>query len=266
MKATKTDGAKTGKRVDDGDLPLIAYRTHVLTLPLAAAPSARDWMDETNSRFANRCLPMLLANQAGWVILSIHRVAATWDGGPAIESLKVETLAGPDPSLAISIFGHGVLTFTVPYLFRTPPGYNLLVRGPANRPKDGISALEGLVETDWSEASFTMNWKLTRIHQTVIFDVGEPIAMVVPQKRGELERFAPVVDGLESDPELKAGYDLWAESRRKFNEDLRKPGSDAQRQGWQKHYVKGESVSEKRTTEHQSKLALRSFAAKPSGS
>jgi Family of unknown function (DUF6065) len=43
-------------------------------------------------------------------------------------------------------------------VFRTPPGCNLYVRGPANSPKDGIAALEGIIETDWSEATFTMNW------------------------------------------------------------------------------------------------------------
>ena len=32
---------------------------------------------------------------------------------------------------------------------------------PVERPKDGIGPLEGLVETDWSVATFTMNWKLS---------------------------------------------------------------------------------------------------------
>ena len=61
-----------------------------------------------------------------------------------------------------SNFGYGIVTWYLPYLFRTSPGYNLWVRGPVNSPKDGIVPLEGLVETDWAEATFTVNWKITR--------------------------------------------------------------------------------------------------------
>ncbi len=62
---------------------------------------------------------------------------------------------------ATSMFGHGILTFHIPFLVRTHPGYNLLVRGPANMPRDGVSPLEGIVETDWAVATFTMSWQLT---------------------------------------------------------------------------------------------------------
>jgi hypothetical protein len=37
----------------------------------------------------------------------------------------------------------------LPMLFRSPAGYNLLVPGPANYPKDGVRPLEGIVEP-WS--------------------------------------------------------------------------------------------------------------------
>ena len=80
----------------------------------------------------------------------------------------------------MSTFGSGILTFTIGYLFRTAPGYNLHVRGPANSPKDGIVALEGVVESDWTEAAFTMNWKVTRPNHPVVFEENEPIAMISP--------------------------------------------------------------------------------------
>ena len=41
--------------------------------------------------------------------------------------------------LPASHFGSGILTWHLPLLFRTPPGYDLLVRGPANHPKDAMS-------------------------------------------------------------------------------------------------------------------------------
>jgi Family of unknown function (DUF6065) len=36
------------------------------------------------------------------------------------------------PYQAVSNFTRGVVTFDVAYLFRTPPGYHLLVTGPTN--------------------------------------------------------------------------------------------------------------------------------------
>lgn len=124
-------------------------------------------MDATVERFANRCLPMLIANQAGWMLLSSHTLLATWNGGDHPSHLSVEYLSGSAPFPASSHFGYGILTWRLPYLFRTPPGYNLLVRGPSNRPKAEIYALEGIVETDWAVATFTMNWKMTHAHQPV---------------------------------------------------------------------------------------------------
>lgn len=256
--------AKPAKRcaapVEVVRLPLVAYRTHPLPMPLVAAPVARDWMDRTDRRFAYRCLPMLIANQAGWFVLSAHRVAVRWDGGRTLESLRIDCLSGEPPCPALSVFGAGILTWTVPYVFRTPPGFNLLVRGPANCPKEGIAPLEGIVETDWAEATFTMNWQMTRAHRRVTFEAGEPIAMIVPQPRGELELFRPEIKDIASDPELAASYQRWAAGRRQFNEDLRQEGSEARSQGWQKHYAQGRTVTEKRSTEHQSKLELREFA------
>lgn len=128
-----------------------------LSMPLVPASRVRAWMEATNQRIANRCLPLLIANQAGWFLLSAHSLRVTWNGGDDLDAVKVEHLAGDPPFPALTHFGHGIVTFNVPYLFRTPPGYNLLVRGPSNWPKDGASALEGLVETDWSSATFTIN-------------------------------------------------------------------------------------------------------------
>jgi hypothetical protein len=87
----------------------------------------------------------------------------------------------------------------VPFLFRTPSGWNLHVRGPANRPKDGIAPLEGVIEADWSVATFTMNWQMTR-PGAVRFAAGEPFCLVVPQQRGVLASFAPELRRLSTDP------------------------------------------------------------------
>lgn len=253
-------GEARGAEAPGGALRLVAYRVSEGAAPeIVPAPHARAWMAATRDSFANRCLPLLIANQAGWFVLGSHTVRATWDGGDALGNTVVEHLDGEPPVPASSHFGHGVVTFQLPYLFRTPPGYNLLVRGPANFPIDGASALEGIVETDWCPATFTINWKLTRPGRAVTFARGAPIAMLVPQRRGELEAFAPEVRGLHDDPEEAAAYIAWRESRARFLEELPVEGSDAHQKAWQRDYVHGQSPGGTRAPEHQRKLALRPF-------
>jgi len=248
-------------QMDEGtQLSLIAYRLNQTKMPLVTAYTNREWMDQTANRFAYRCMPMLIANQAGWMVLSGHDIGVIWDGRQTNEGLKIKCLSGDMPCPALSVFGSGIITFTLPYLFRTPPGYNLLAQGPPNWPKDGVSPLAGIVETDWSEATFTMNWKITRPHHTITFEKGDPICMITPQRRFEVERFRPEIRDITSDPVLHADYLQWADSRRKFNSDLKKNDPDARKKGWQKHYAQGKTVSEKRSDVHQSKLNLHEFS------
>ncbi len=241
---------------EDGNtrLPLIAYPISPLDMPLMVAPAGRDWMAATPQHFAKRCLPLLIANRAGWLLVSMHKFTAIWGGETSPASLTVEHLAGPAPYSAHSHFGSGILTFTIPFLFRTSPGINLLVRGPSNMPKDGISPLEGIVETDWAEATFTMNWKITRPNHLVTFEQGEPIAMIVPQRRGDLERFDPVVRDIATDAGLMDDYVRWAQSREAHNEGMKDPSSEAYRRGWEKTYFDGRDIPD-----HQQKIVLKDF-------
>jgi hypothetical protein len=218
-------------------------------------------MHATNERFANRCLPLLIANQAGWFLLNSHRIRVTWDGGNEISNLHIEYLKGSQPYPAVSHFGHGIVTWTIPYLLRTPPDYNLLVRGPSNWPKDGAHPLEGIVETDWSVATFTMNWMLTRPNQPVVFEVDEPICMIVPQRRGELESFHPRVVDIWRDAAIQSEHRAWTRSRAQFLKNLSVAGSSAMRQGWQKDYFRGVSPRASRVDIHQTKLSLREFSS-----
>jgi hypothetical protein len=242
-------------------LPLVAYVVNTgIAMPLVCATRARTWMEETTERFANRCLPLLMANQAGWFLLSAHTVRVTWLGTNELSGVRVELLKGAPPHPVLSHFGHGVVTFNVPYLFRTPPGYNLLVRGPANWPKDGATPLEGLVESDWSAATFTLNWRLTRPHHPVTFEQGEPIGMLVPQRRSELEMFQPEMRMIDSAPEIRDRYQSWSRSRADFNAALAVPGSGAAKQRWQKDYFRGSVGNGATSDQHQTKLTLREFA------
>jgi Family of unknown function (DUF6065) len=240
---------------------LIAYRTHPgCDMKVVPAAASREWMTATRG-FAQRCLPLLMANQAGWFILNSHTVRITWNGLEDRSGIKVEHLSGVCPYPVSSHFGFGIATWVVPYLFRTSPGFNILARGPANWPKDGIYPLEGIVETDWSVATFTMNWRMSRQDCPITFEAGEPICMLVPQRRSDLETFRPSLRELVEDPALARSHRLWAEDRRRFLSDLAKPGSEAAQEGWQKLYFRGETTEGARSPEHQTKLHLQEFLA-----
>src|SRR5439155_8535101 len=199
-----------------GKRKLIAYQIHEAdAAPVRAARRDRKWMDESGERFAYRCLPLVMANQFGWEILSTHHIRAKWDGTSHLEGLQVENLYGDGNLHSHSHFGGGVLSFIIPYLFRTPSGWNLMVRGPMNRPKDGIVALDGMIETDWAHSTFTMNWRFTRAC-SVEFHIGEPICLLFPIQRGILGTFQGEIRMLTEEPELQKKYEEWSASRGQF--------------------------------------------------
>lgn len=249
------------EHAEDGTLPLIAYRVSRNNhLDITAAPIRREWMDATSGHFANRCLPMLIANQSGWWLINAETFVARWDGGDSPAGLSIEYEGVARHYDASSHFGYGIVTWRLPVLIRTPPGWNLLVRGPANLPKDGAWPLEGVVETDWAVASFTMNWKITRPGVDVEFRAGEPFAMIVPQRRGDLELFEPARAPLDAMPE-QAGYRAWMESRLDFLVARELPGADPDGPQWQRDYMAGTAPEVGRFPDHQRRLRLREFAA-----
>jgi Family of unknown function (DUF6065) len=266
------------------DNRLIAYEIFdVNDMPILSAPVNRDWMDQSDQRFAYRCLPLAIANQAGWLIHTACDFTVVWDGGPYKDNVRVDFGPPGSPRTSplsgvidvssfltpatevvhdariLSHFGSGTFTVAIPYLFRTPQGINLWVKGPTNWIKDGAQPLEGLVETDWLPATFTMNWRLTRPHYPVHFAKGEPVCMIVPVPRGLAESLHPVRLPLGSALELKREYEQWQESRLAFNEGLERRAPEATQRGWQRDYVKGVTPSGVPAPEHQTRLQLREF-------
>jgi Family of unknown function (DUF6065) len=240
---------------------LVAYVMEGHAVHVRPAPLERDWMDQTHQRFAYRCLPLNIANAHGWELLTPSGFTARWNGSPDKDAVEIIPDREGETAAAVSHFGHGVLTFHVSCLFRTDPGVDLFVTGPLNRPKDGIGALTGVVETDWSNYTFTMNWLFTRPFADVHFDQGEPYAHLFPVERGSLERFEPEIRPLSEKPEMEREYNAWSESRDGFNADLDKPGSAAAQERWQKSYFRGVTPLGAPAPEtHLSKLRLSPFA------
>ena len=257
MTKSRRTAAKTKKGSAD---ELTAYEIHDCgDMSIEPAPVARQWMDESGGRFAYRCLPLVIANQNGWIIRSPTRFTARWNGGKQKKDLRLYFPRGTTEKRIQSHFGDGILTFTLPYLFRTPPGVNLWVKGPANWIKDGVQALEGIVETDWSHATFTMNWKVTRPDTPIRFEQGEPICMIVPMARGFTETMEPRIRPLESDKELDNDYRTWADGRKEFNTGLDQGTEEAVKKGWQRDYMKGIGKDGKQVAEHQTRLDVKEF-------
>lgn len=227
-------------------------------MQLEPAGHARAWMDETFKRNANRCLPLLIANQAGWWLRNSQEFSVIWRGGQSPADLKITYEDASLPAPAESIFGHGIVSFRIPYFFRTSPGWNLLVRGPANFPKDGVSPLEGLIETDWTPASFLMSWQVTRSDARISFAADDPICMVVPQRRHQLESFRPTQSSLDHMPD-DIEYQEWRRSRDEFRKRAQIPGTPEYGARWTRDYMIGRHPDGSLFGEHQRRLRLRNF-------
>lgn len=180
------------------------------------SPARREWMDATFKRLAYRCLPLVAANQAGWVIRSPASFTAVWSGKQDNRGVRIayDSEAAARTNIAVSHFGGGVLTFVLPWLFRTSPGYGLLLRGPTNEPKEHAAALDAVVETDWSPYTFTMSWRLLRAETPVRFLQGEPVCLIQPFALDLLERFDCSVEPFAAAPaELRRGFQDFVERR-----------------------------------------------------
>ncbi|MFO0936466.1 MAG: DUF6065 family protein [Gemmataceae bacterium] len=238
---------------------IIAYETNPHPgVPIIPAPVDRAWMDQTGSRFAYRCLPLNIANQNGWQLLNRTEFEVYWYGGSHKSDIEIRFIGNPD-NHALSHFGDGVLTFAIPYIFRTPRGVNIWVKGPSNYVKDGIQPLEGIVETDWNPATFTMNWKFTRPFEWIRFRKDEPICTLVPIPRGFTESFTPRRTAIESNLELMEEHQAWSRGRSEFLDGLQKQIPEVVARSWQKDYFQGKKPDGESTEDHQTRLDVKPF-------
>ena len=226
------------------------------------AATRRDWMEDTPERFAYRCLPLAIANAHGWELLSPCGFEARWNGGVGTSAVEIRLDPGAAPRQApVSLFGHGTVTFHVEAIIRTSPGWNLWVGGSPNSAKDGIAPLGGVIETDWSPYSFTMNWRFTRPGHWVRFDEDEPFCFLFPVERGALEPIEPQIRSLDDAPEIRDAFFAWSRSRDAFHEEMRRNPPTAPADKWQKLYYRGLAPDgQPGTTSHEAKLRLAAVA------
>ena len=221
-----------------GPPELTCYRMWPTSPELTPAKSERSWMDMTSDRFAYRCIPLSIANASGWEIALPFGFEVVWYGGDEVGAVQ---LRSGDNRLAHSVtshFGHGTITFHTGWLFRTSPGWAVWTRGTPNSVKDGIIALDGLVETDWLPFPFTMNWRFTR-PGVIKFEPNEPFCFITLAPHGLLDAVQPKLATLDDDPQLKAAYEAWGASRTDFNKRLEAREASAVAEKWQRTYVQG---------------------------
>jgi hypothetical protein len=218
---------------------LTCYQIHESAPRLVAGRSDRAWMDATDRRFAYRCLPLSIANSMGWEILTPFRVVAEWNGRTGLSDIAIAADEQETDQLASSHFGHGILTFHTGYLFRTDPGVAIWARGAPNWPKDGIAPLDGVIETDWLNFTFTMNWQFTRPGR-IVFEKDEPFCFITPIEYRALDTVEPEITSIDQDPGVRASYHSRRDARQDFNRRLQEQDQITVKQGWQKWYPRGQ--------------------------
>jgi len=210
----------------------------------------RAWMDRTPENYAYRCTPLSAANTMGWEILNPVNCEFRWNGLTPHQQIFVyrerELRFGPK-----SHFGSGVVTWELPFLFRTPPKYGLVVTGPANHDREGITPLDGFIRSDWLPFPFTMNWRITSPDQTIRFEEGEPIARVFPYPLELLEQTQIELRDLAEDPEFESQFKQWGEKRQQNYQQRQqkaattRPGENPQLDSlWNRQYAKGRGADD----------------------
>ena len=226
------------------------------------ASPKRDWMEGTTDRFAYRCLPLAIANAHGWEILSPVGFRARWTGGNGVESVEIVADEGSKAyQVPVSLFGYGTFTFHVEGIIRTSPGWNIVVGGPPNDAKDGVAPLGGIIETDWSPYTFTMNWRFTRPNHWIRFEKGEPFCFFYPVPRGALDGIEPAIRPIDDEPGLRETFLKWSQSRDAHQKWVAETKPTAPADTWQKLYYRGVMPDETPgAADHQSKVRLAEFA------
>jgi hypothetical protein len=229
---------------------------------LEPAPTRRQWMDDFPHRVPYRCLPINIANQAGWLVRTPVGFSVTWNGKHDLVGLKIAFLdnlsAAREEVLRRHIksnFGGGIVTFAFPWLFRTPPGIGLWVRGPTNEFPPNARAIEGIVESDWAHSPFTMNWKLERRNDAAYFRAGDPVCMLTPFPLDLLESLQPEFRKISEEPELHARFET---ARRERQETIRNAMVEMKK-GFELNYMRGNTLEGDTWADHRTNLKLKGF-------
>jgi len=213
----------------------------------------RDWMSNSKEKFAYKCLPLNIANQYGWAVLSPIDFTIIWKEGTDAKDISIETKDPEFNKKIMSYFGESIFTLHPDFIVQTPKNYSLYVRGIPNGQRSGIIPLDALVETDWLPFMFSYNFKIN-VPGTYLFKKGEPLFSFFPVERNTVETFALVDAFIEDSPELFEDY-----------KELKQHATDRRADDfYHRLYFKGKTPSKTFEIEnHTTKISFREMCTRP---
>lgn len=242
---------KVPNEIPEGENYIVAYALDdndyfdpSIEFNIRPGPLKRKWMEESGRAY--KCLPLCIANQCGWVIDCPVGFSVMWDGNPSANE-GITFQFDDDPArwskMIIQRFGVGTFTIPIPYVWRTPPGWEIFTRNPPNSYKNNCISLDAVIETEWLPYPFFQTWKIQRPNESVRFEKGEPYAFIHLININFIKECDLYVDSM-SDPinaDLKKETYKWSDKRKKFQEDWAKKieAGEKLEDDWQKDYTIG---------------------------
>ena len=143
------------------------------------------------------CLPLLMANEYGFVVRAHYTFEVLWNGGNKAEDVVCKHILSEEEKrnhadraqVISSHFGMGTVTVQNRWVYRTPKGVNLMTINPPNLFIDGIHHMSGIIETDNLRRDFTFNLKITRPNCRIRIPKGTPIGCIIPYPRNYIDQF-----------------------------------------------------------------------------
>jgi hypothetical protein len=214
-------------------------------------PLKRDWLPS----HAYNCLPVNIANQSGFVISANFGFNVIWNGGDAADDIQItyihENNDVPIPRV-INHFGHGVISISTPFVFRTPPMVNLMTVNPPNYVLENITVLTGTVEADNIRMPFTMNWRIQKPNIFMSFPKGTPLSGIIPIPRHFCDEFK-----LEDASNIFNDDIMIEEIQALKDHEIRRSiiqHNTPMQDQFDKLYYKGKDIYENSFPEHQTKI------------
>jgi hypothetical protein len=175
----------------------------------------RAWMSATTDAYAYRCMPLNIANEYGWQVLSPAQFTATWNGSDGLDGIEISYESPVRFDFAQSHFGSGILTVSVDFVVQTPENISLYIRGIPNETIQDIQPLDAIVETDWLPFTFTYNYKFLK-PCSIRFEKNEPLFSFFPINRGGIEEYSIASRSIEDDQDFFEKYNEYADSREDY--------------------------------------------------
>jgi len=212
----------------------------------------RDWF----IKHAYNCLPLVMANQHGFVLNSLYDFTVEWNGGDAQEDVKITFKDENEHRKHAEIqriephFGMGTFTIQTCYTLRTPKGVNLMTFNPPNLFIDGLCCMTAVIETDNLRRDFTFNTRVTTSDSIVRVSKGDPLGCIIPYPRHFIDKYEMVVA-----TDCLTDEQIRNEQRCATDHGIERSDYDINNKGANGHrYRNGEDVYGQKFEDHQTKL------------